>query len=61
MIDRTKNKILQIQSNAMDKERTKNIAAGNDLINSTFTFTCIEIAPAIKIAIPAAAGNVNSL
>ena len=48
-------------NNAMDNERTKKIAAGSDLIISSLTFICIEIAPAIKMAIPADAGNINSL
>ena len=48
-------------NNAIDNERTKKIAAGSDFIISSLTFMCIEIAPAIKIAIPAAAGNINSL
>ena len=48
-------------NNAIDNERTKKIAAGSDFIISSLTFMCIEIAPAIKMAIPAAAGNVNSL
>ena len=47
--------------NATDSERNKNIVAGSDLIISSSTFMCIEIAPAMRMAIPAAAGKINSL
>ena len=54
-------KIYRIYKNATDSERIKNMVAGSDLMISSLTFTCIAIAPTIKIAMPMDAGKTSEL